>query len=59
LLKNKASIQVQNADELFENIIQLLDNPQQLKALGANAKTYFDAQQGAVKKLVKLIKTVI
>ena len=59
LLKNKASIQVQNSDELFEKLIQLLDNPEQLKSLGSNAKHYFDSQQGAVKKIAKLVADII
>jgi len=59
LLKNKASIQVQNSDELFEKLIQLLNNPEQLKSLGSNAKRYFDSQQGAVKKIAKLVADII
>lgn len=59
LLTNKAAIQVQNADELFENIIQLLNDKAQLKSLGLNAKQYFNSQQGAVDKLMQLFKKVI
>ncbi|CAC9950348.1 3-deoxy-D-manno-octulosonic acid transferase (EC 2.4.99.12)(EC 2.4.99.13) [uncultured Gammaproteobacteria bacterium] len=59
LLKNKASIQVQNSDDLFEQITTLLDDFKQLKALGKNAKTYFDSQQGAVKKIADIINKLI
>jgi len=59
LLNNQASIQVQNAQALFTQIISLLGNSQQLEVLGKNAKQYFDSQKGAVKKIAKLIKNII
>ena len=59
LLNNQASIQVQNAQALFTQIISLLGNSQQLEVLGKNAKQYFDSQTGAVKKIAKLIKNII
>jgi len=59
LLKQKASIQVQNSDELFTQIIQLLGNEKQLKMLGKNANKYFKSNQGAVDKLIKLIAKAI
>ena len=59
LLNNQASIQVQNAQALFTQIISLLRNSQQLEVLGKNAKQYFDSQKGAVKKIAKLIKNII
>ncbi|MDC9727426.1 MAG: lipid IV(A) 3-deoxy-D-manno-octulosonic acid transferase [Candidatus Thioglobus sp.] len=59
LLEQKASIQVNNADELFEQITQLLADKKQLKSLGDNAKQYFDSQQGAVNRLSKLIAEII
>ena len=59
LLNNQASIQVQNAEALFTQIMSLLDNSQQLKTLGENAKQYFNSQQGAVQKIAKLIKGII
>ncbi len=59
LLNNQGAIQVQNADELFTQIIDLLDSPEQLNNLGTNAKQYFDSQQGAVKKIAKLVESII
>ncbi|MBC8494303.1 MAG: lipid IV(A) 3-deoxy-D-manno-octulosonic acid transferase [Candidatus Thioglobus sp.] len=59
LLEQKASIQVNNADELFEQIAQLLADKKQLKSLSVNAKQYFDSQQGAVNRLSKLIAEII
>jgi 3-deoxy-D-manno-octulosonic-acid transferase len=59
LLKQKASIQVQNSDELFTQIIQLLGNEKQQKMLGKNANKYFKSNQGAVDKLIKLIAKAI
>ncbi|CAC9588455.1 3-deoxy-D-manno-octulosonic acid transferase (EC 2.4.99.12)(EC 2.4.99.13), partial [uncultured Gammaproteobacteria bacterium] len=59
LLSQQAAIQVQNSDELFGKIIELLDDKKQLKILGSNAKNYFESQQGAVKKLSKLITNLI
>jgi 3-deoxy-D-manno-octulosonic-acid transferase len=59
LLKQKASIQVQNSDELFTQIIQLLGNEKQQKILSKNANKYFKSNQGAVDKLIKLITKAI
>jgi 3-deoxy-D-manno-octulosonic-acid transferase len=59
LLNKQASIQVQNADELFTEIMQLLDSPEQLKSLGTNAKQYFNSQQGAVKRIAKIAMDII
>jgi 3-deoxy-D-manno-octulosonic-acid transferase len=55
LLSQQGAIQVQNSNELFEKIIKLMNNKEQRKTLGDNAKQYFNSQQGAVKKLSKLI----
>ncbi|SMN15679.1 Lipid IVA 3-deoxy-D-manno-octulosonic acid transferase [often with also] [uncultured Candidatus Thioglobus sp.] len=59
LLLQQAAIQVQNSDDLFEQIATLLDDSKQLKALGKNAKIYFDSQQGAVKKIADIINKLI
>ncbi|WPE15993.1 lipid IV(A) 3-deoxy-D-manno-octulosonic acid transferase [Candidatus Thioglobus autotrophicus] len=59
LLNNQGAIQVQNADELLTQIIHLLGTPEQLNELGSNAKQYFDSQQGAVKKIAKLVESII
>jgi 3-deoxy-D-manno-octulosonic-acid transferase len=59
LLNQKASIQVQNADELFEQIMTLLANEKLRKELGNNAKKYYKSKQGAVKKITKLIQDLI
>jgi 3-deoxy-D-manno-octulosonic-acid transferase len=58
LLLQQGAIQVQNADELFEKIITLINDKEQRKTLGDNAKQYFNSQQGAVKKLSKLIDEI-
>lgn len=60
LIKN-AAIQVENADELFTQIINLLGNPEKSSALGENAQQYFKSQQGAIKRLMReitLLKTL-
>ncbi len=59
LLSQQAAIQVQNSNELFEKIMELMNDEKQLKALGSNAKQYFNSQQGAVKKISKLIAKLI
>jgi 3-deoxy-D-manno-octulosonic-acid transferase len=56
LLSQQGAIQVQNSNELFEKIIELTNDKEQRKTLGNNAKKYFNSQQGAVKKLSKLIE---
>jgi 3-deoxy-D-manno-octulosonic-acid transferase len=58
LLLQQGAIQVQNADELFEKIITLMNDKNQRKTLGDNAKQYFNSQQGAVEKLSKLIDEI-
>ncbi len=58
LLAQNAAIQVQNADELMDNITHLLNNSDNAKTLGANAKRYLKSQQGAVATLTKQIKKV-
>ncbi len=55
LLNKKASIQVQNADELFKEIVKLLDNDRKVKTLGENANQYFKSKQGAVKNIIDII----
>ena len=59
LLNKKAGIQVQDSKQLFTEIMQLLNNPEQLESLGANAKQYFDSQQGAVKRIAKIAMDII
>jgi 3-deoxy-D-manno-octulosonic-acid transferase len=59
LLKQKASIQVQNSDELFTQIIQLLGNEKQQKTLGKNANQYFKSKQGAVNNLTNQINLLL
>ncbi len=55
LLNKKASIQVQNADELFKEIVKLLDNDRKVRTLGENANQYFKSKQGAVKNIIDII----
>lgn len=55
LIAQNASIQVQNTDELFEEIITLLANEKRRQLLGNNAKQYFLSKRGAVNKTIKII----
>ena len=55
LLENKASIQVQNSDELFTTIAELLSNQEKANQLGKNANQYFKSKQGSVDNLIKQI----
>lgn len=59
LLKLNGSIQVQNANELFKQITQLLDDDKKAKTLGKNANHYFKSKQGAVDNLIKQVKSVL
>ncbi len=59
LIEQKGAIQAQNANELFEKIIDLLEDEKQRKAMGNNANQYFKSKQGAVKKLNQLINKFI
>lgn len=55
LLTQNAAIQVQNADALFTQILNLLNNPQKAKTLGENAHKYLQSKQGTTKKLMQQI----
>ncbi len=55
LIAQNASIQVQNADELFEEITSLLEDEERCQMMGNNAKQYFLSMQGAVEKITKII----
>jgi 3-deoxy-D-manno-octulosonic-acid transferase len=55
LIAQNASIQVQNTDELFEEIITLLADEKRRQLLGNNAKQYFLSKQGAVEKITTII----
>jgi 3-deoxy-D-manno-octulosonic-acid transferase len=55
LIAQNASIQVQNTDELFEEIITLLADEKRRQLLGNNAKQYFLSKRGAVDKTIKII----
>jgi len=55
LIAQNASIQVQNADELFEEITSLLEDEERCQTMGNNAKQYFLSKQGAVEKITKII----
>ncbi len=59
LLAQNACIQVQNADELLIEIVELLNNEEKAKTLGENANRYFKSQQGAVGNLIKQIKLLL
>jgi len=56
LLDQQAAIQVQNADELFEQIAILLNDDIKSKTLGKNAQRYFLSKQGAVDNLIQQVK---
>ena len=56
LLDQQAAIQVQNADELFEQIAILLNDDIKSKTLGENAQRYFLSKQGAVDNLIQQVK---
>ncbi len=59
LLSQNAAIQVQNADDLFQQITLLLNDQKKADDLGANAKEYFESKQGAVDNLIKQINVIL
>ena len=59
LLDNDASIEVANADELMRTITELLTNDLRRQELGANARKFFNDNQGAVNKTLNLIKPLL
>ena len=56
LLDDDAAIQVQNANELFEKIIGLLEDEKRRHQLGENAHTNLNKYRGTVDKLLELLK---
>ena len=56
LLNDNAAIQIQNADELFEKIIDLLGDEERRNQLGENAYTNLKKYRGTVGKLLELLK---
>lgn len=55
-LREKAIIQVQNVDELYQKIYELLRNPQQINLIGNLARNIVQKNQGATMKTIDLIK---
>jgi len=56
LLDDDAAIQVQNSDELFEKIIELIGDEKRRNQLGENAHTNLKKYRGTVDKLLELLK---
>lgn len=58
-LSNKAAIKVDNKQELFEEVKNLLDNPSEKEELGKRARILILENQGAVEKNISLIRSLI
>ena len=58
-LSNDAAIQIQNAEELEQQIIFLLSNPDHCQALGRNAYNVVLKNQGGIKKSVEILSSVL
>lgn len=59
LIEKDASLQVNNVDELFDNVIDLINNPVKCSYLGNNANKYLMSNQGSVDKISILLKKFI
>ena len=59
LLANNSAIQVQDADELMQIILELLNDTERQKQLGENAKATFEKNKGSVDKVIELIAPFI
>lgn len=59
LVSQRGAIQVHNADEMFEAIIELLGNKDMCSKFGDNAFTFFSQHQGATKLLSSEIKSLL
>jgi len=59
LRKKQGAIQVQNSDQLFTEIIQLLADQKKSDELGKNANQYFKSKQGAVNQLSAQINLLL
>ncbi|MES2141735.1 MAG: lipid IV(A) 3-deoxy-D-manno-octulosonic acid transferase [Pseudomonadota bacterium] len=59
LKRRGIEIQVQNAQELAEQVIALLSNPQKRQEIGKDAKKFVEENKGAVSKHLELISGLI
>lgn len=58
-LSNKAAIKVDNKQELFEKIKNLLDNPSEKEELGERARDLILENQGATEKNISLVRSLV
>ena len=58
-LSNNAAIQIQNAEELEQQIVSLLSNPNFCQTLGHNAYNVVIENQGGIKKSVEILSSTL
>ena len=58
-LSNDAAIQIQNAEELEQQIVSLLSNPNLCQTLGHNAYNVVIKNQGGIKKSVEILSSTL
>ena len=58
-LSNDAAIQIQNAEELEQQIVSLLSNPNLCQTLGHNAYNVVIKNQGGIKKAVEILSSTL
>ena len=58
-LSNDAAIQIQNAEELEQQIVSLLSNPNLCQTLGHNAYNVVIKNQGGIKKSVEILSNTL
>ena len=58
-LENRACIQVEDKNELYSAIRSLLDNPNQRRTLGVNAKDTVNKNSGSSQRTIECIQSII
>ncbi|NOZ69983.1 MAG: 3-deoxy-D-manno-octulosonic acid transferase [Deferribacteres bacterium] len=58
-LKRSAAVQVTNAGDIAETVIELMENPERAQDMGRKARSIIDENRGAVKRAVELVRSFI
>ncbi len=58
-LERSAAVQVGNAADIAETVIELMDNSEKAREMGQNAGSIINENRGAVKKAIELVRGLI